>query len=296
MRRVTMLLVAALLVVSIVPSTTFADDPVPRKSPLDGTGDGSITVPDRPMTSAELAALKQKEQVAARVGELLADKRARRISGQQLAEKLRQLRREVTGSDGDVGVTSAWYELGVYGVLQSRDGTTYCNNYCGPASTYAILKYQGKSYAQAQIADNEGTGPCGSYGTCFGRIQDTLNGWGTQTYARYNPASSSDYVNHLVLDLSVYSMAIENIVRPWVNADVHLDKYTSAYTSGHYVVSRGYQDVYGPYLSYSDSVRDGTVDTVGQHWWDPNTFYQCLAAQSTGNGTDGCGAWYHCLW
>lgn len=194
---------------------------------------------------------------------------------------------------GSVGPACAWTVGSRYVTVPC---TTGCgqqdyNNWCGVASTHAVLHKLGKNIAQSTLASKYGVGKADGSAVAIERIPGVLNGY----------ISSFDYVqvdrtdiNSTSLMTSIAQYCTDNgyLGIPCVNPYPYtnslgqyspgLPTYTGSQRGGHYIVIRGYNNTSsGQTIYYWDPHYDPAH--YGYHSASAATFWKCMYYKNWGS-------------
>jgi hypothetical protein len=174
--------------------------------------------------------------------------------------------------------------------------TTSCgqqdyNNWCGVASTHAVLHKLGKNISQATLASKYGVGKANGSAVAIERIPGVLNGY--VSGFDYVHVSRTD-VNSASLMSSIAQFCTDNgyLGIPCVNPYPYtnsagqtspgLPTYSGAQKGGHYVVLRGYNNTSTTRtVYYWDPHYDSSH--YGYHSSSSTTFWKCLYYKNWGS-------------
>ena len=173
--------------------------------------------------------------------------------------------------------------------------TTACgqqdyNNWCGVASTHAVLHNRGKNISQNTLASKLGVGKADGSATAIEDIPGVLNGYVSGfSYVRV-PRTS---VNSASLMASIAQYCTDNgyLGIPCVNPYPYtnslgqvspgLPTYSGSQRGGHYVVIRGYNTSLTQVVYYWDPHYDSSH--YGYHSTSASTFWKCLYYKNWGS-------------
>jgi hypothetical protein len=194
---------------------------------------------------------------------------------------------------GSVGPAFAWTAGSKYVTIPC---TTGCgqqdyNNWCGVASTHAVLHRLGKNISQATLATKYGVGKSDGSAVAIEKIPGVLNGY----------VSGFDYVHvkrpsvssaSMMASIAQYCADNGYLGIPCVNPYPYtnsagqtspgLPTYSGTRKAGHYVVVRGYNNTSSAQtVYYWDPHWDSSH--YGYHSASSSTFWKCLYYKNWGS-------------
>lgn len=188
---------------------------------------------------------------------------------------------------GSVGPAFAWNYGSKYVTIPC---TTSCgqqdyNNWCGVASTHAVLHKLGKNISQATLASKYGVGKADGSAVAIEEIPGVLNGYVSgfdYVHVKRTDVSSTNLMRSIVQYCVDYGYLAIPCVNPYPYTNTlgqtspGLPTYSGTARGGHYIVVRGYN-----YTSSAQSV----------YYWDPH-----YSTSHYGYHSASSGAFWKCLY
>ncbi len=191
------------------------------------------------------------------------------------------------------GYAAAWTTGSDYiGIVCTKScGQQDYNNWCGVASSHAVLHTLGKTASQATLASKYGVGKSDGSAVAIEKIPGVLNGYVTK-FDYVHVARTS--INSASLMASIAQFATDNgyMGIPCVNPYPYtnslgqtspgLPTYSGTSRGGHYVVLRGYNNTStSQKVYYWDPHYDD--DHYGYHSASASTFWKCMYYKNWGS-------------